>query len=172
MLKPRFDTVPEILRDRQQWILWRLVIRDGKEVKLPWSVYDDSASSTNPDTWHSFECVVMRYEPAKHAGIGFVFAEDDGFAGVDLDSCRDPKTGIIAPWAKRWLDQQEDCYAEVSPSETGIKIWLKCDLKLGKGRNIKINEHPVVPGKLPGVEMYTQGRYFAFTGHRIKDFSA
>jgi primase-polymerase (primpol)-like protein len=171
MIKPNFATVPEELVNRRQWVLWRLIIRDGKETKIPWSVYDKAASSTDPATWHEYECAVMRYEPGYHAGIGFVFVDGDGFAGIDLDSCRHPQSGQIAPWAQQWLEKSEDAYAEVSPSETGIKIWVRSEMKLDKGRNIKVDEEPLVPGKKPGIEIYTHGRYFAVTGKRLKDFA-
>jgi len=167
----QFGNVPECLQERRQWILWKRFLRQGKEVKMPWSVYDAAASSTDPETWHEFECAVMRYDPKTHAGIGYVFAADDGFAGVDLDSCRHPETGEIAGWAQKWLDDNEDAYAEVSPSETGVKMWLRSDMVLERGRNIKVDEIPLVPGKQPGIEIYTHGRYFAVTGHKLKGFT-
>lgn len=170
MIRPRFDTVPECLRDRRQWILWKMLKRGGKDVKMPWSVYDAAASSTDPETWHEYETAVMRYDPNKHAGIGYVFADGDGFAGVDLDACRHPESGKIADWARRWLADNDDAYAEVSPSGTGVKMWLKSDLSLDRGRNIKIDEKPMVPGKKPGIEIYTHGRYFAFTGFVLRQF--
>lgn len=170
MIRPNFNTIPDELKDVNQWILWKMIQRDGKEVKLPWSVYDKPASSTDPNTWSSFECAVMRYDERQHAGVGFVFAPGDGFAGVDLDACRHPITGVIAQWAQDWIDRS-DSYTEVSPSATGVKIWLRSDMSLPKGRNIKIEQPPMLPtGKKPGIEIYTQGRYFAVTGHVIRRF--
>lgn len=172
MIEPKFSTVPELLQNLNQWVLWKVITRDGKDTKIPWSVYDKPASSTDSATWSSFECVVMRYEASRHAGIGFVFEKSDGLAGIDLDSCRDPETGRIAGWAQKWIDKSDDCYCEVSPSGTGVKIWVKADMHLEKGRNIKIEEDPLVPGKKPGIEIYTHGRYFAVTGHKLKDFKS
>lgn len=169
MIEPNFEGVPERLQDCRQWVLWRNIQRDGRDTKIPWSVFDRPASSTDPETWHEFETVAIQYRPGYHAGIGFVFAEDDGFAGIDLDSCRNPETGVIAPWGQKWLDKA-DGYAEISPSGTGLKIWIQSEQKLDKGRNIKLEEEPLVPGKKPGIEIYTHGRYFAVTGHKIKDW--
>jgi primase-polymerase (primpol)-like protein len=172
MIEPKFSEVPELLQNINQWVLWKIVVRGGKETKIPWSVFDQPASSTDPATWSTFESVVMRYQRGYHAGIGFVFERNDGLAGIDLDSCRNPETGEIAGWAQQWIDKSEDAYAEVSPSETGVKIWIKADMHLEKGRNIKIDEQPLVPGKKPGIEIYTHGRYFAVTGHKIKGFAS
>jgi primase-polymerase (primpol)-like protein len=169
MIEPIFENIPERLQERRQWVLWRAIQRQGKQVKIPWSVYDQAASSVDPETWHEFETVVIQYRPGYHAGLGFVFVDGDGFAGIDLDSCRNPETGEIAGWAKQWLDKA-DGYAEVSPSQTGLKIWIHSDQKLDKGRNIKLDEEPLVPGKKPGIEIYTHGRYFAVTGQRVKDW--
>jgi primase-polymerase (primpol)-like protein len=98
-----------------------------------------------------------------------VFSESDGFVGVDLDSCRNKKTGEIAAWAQQWIDRS-NTYTEVSPSETGVKMWLRSDRKFVKGKNIKIDEPGFCPDKKPGVEMYSHGRYFAVTGHVVRGF--
>ena len=56
------------------------------------------------------------------AGFGFVLdADRDGIVGVDLDGCRDPTSGRIAPWAQKII-QSLRSYAEVSPSGAGVKI--------------------------------------------------
>lgn len=172
MIEPDFQGVSVELQERRQWVLWRVIVRAGKETKVPWSVYDAPASSTNPETWHEWECVVMRYRQGYHAGIGFVFAPGDGYAGIDLDSCRNAETGIVAPWAQQWIDKSDDCYCEVSPSETGVKIWIRSDITLDRGRNIKVAEEGATKEKKPGIEIYTHGRFFAVTGRKLKDFAA
>ena len=56
-------------------------------------------------------------------GVGYVFSDDEMCSGVDLDDCRDPETGVVADWAKAIIS--ELCsYTEVSPSCTGVKIWV------------------------------------------------
>lgn len=172
IIEPRFDTVPQELQDINNWILWKLVKRDGREIKLPWSVYDQAASSTDENTWSSYECVVMRYEPGKHAGIGFVFSKGCGYAGVDFDACRNPVTGEMAEWSAEWV-RKFGTYTEISPSGTGVKMWLRSEKEFTTGKNIKIDQ-PAMPGcdKKPGIEIYTQGRYFAVTGRVLRGFAA
>lgn len=156
--------VPDELQNQVCWVLWREILRDGKLSKVPWSVYDKPASSTNPETWAAFDTVVMRFNPGYHAGIGFVFAKDSPFCGVDLDGCRNPQTGEIDSWAKPWI-QGLDSYAEISPSQTGVKIFCRSSLSL-KGVNRKIDQ-PNLHGKEPGIEVYTGGRYFTVTGQVV-----
>lgn len=110
-----------------------------------------NASSTNPKTWRTLEeCVAaMERHPGRYAGIGRVIVRDDPFVGVDLDDVRDPKTGKLMPRAAE-IVQQLDSYAEVSPSETGVKLWVRATLDRAY--------------KKPGVEVYPHGRYFTLTG--------
>ena len=37
-------------------------------------------------------------------GITYVLTEDDPFAAIDLDHCRDVDTGSIDVWAQNFLD--------------------------------------------------------------------
>ena len=170
IIRPNFNTIPDALKDRNQWVLWRMVNRGGKEVKLPWSVYNKAASTTDDSTWSSFECAVMRYDESYHAGVGFVFKAGGGLAGVDLDACRNPQVEQIADWALTYIEKA-NTYTEVSPSGTGVKMWLKTT-KDFKGQNIKLDYPPIIPGgKKPGIEYYTHGRYFAVTGKVLKGFT-
>jgi len=83
-------------------------------------------------------------------GIGFVFANDDPYIGVDLDHCRDAETGEITPQA-RLVIQTLASYTEVSPSGTGIHVWAQGTLPSGRRK------------KGP-VEMYASGRFFTVSG--------
>lgn len=78
---------------------------------MPYQLSGRKAISTNRQTWAGFDEVLAKYkqiEPhlaldgpgvrAGYAGIGYVFAKDDLFVGVDLDNCRDPETGVLKPW--------------------------------------------------------------------------
>lgn len=169
MIEPNWNGVPQELQNIRQWVLWKNVVRSGKETKIPWSVWDQPASSTDPKTWSDWENVVVQFDERRHAGVGYVFSKTDGFVGIDLDSCRCKSTGVIAPWAQKWIDKYQT-YTEISPSETGVKLWLKSDRLFAKGTNIKIPERGMNPDKDPGVEMYSDGRYFAVTGHVLRGF--
>ena len=45
---PADFAIPDDLAERDQWILWRRELVSGRETKVPYSIYDHRASSTNP----------------------------------------------------------------------------------------------------------------------------
>ena len=148
-MKVNLDCLPEELRQRRQWVVWKLEVRDGKPTKVPYIAGGSGkASSTDSLTWRSFKEAVQALETGRYNGIGFVFSSGDPFAGVDLDDCRDPETGELEEWAAK-IVEAFGSYAEVSQSGTGVHI-----IVMGKAPNKK-------RGK---VEAYSSERYFTMTG--------
>ena len=93
------------LKNFDQWVCWEYKYRDGKKTKIPINPHTGRyASSTNSDTWSTFEKAQDRFETSGVDGLGFVFSNDDRIAGVDLDNVRDPNTGKIEPWAQDVID--------------------------------------------------------------------
>src|SRR5918997_6093906 len=143
------DNIPEPLRQRPQWVVWRYEIIDGRRTKLPYIAGGvGTASTTDLMTWRPFETAVAALDSRRYDGVGFVFCNADPFAGVDLDDCRDPETGELEEWAEE-IVRNLNGYAEVSPSGTGV--------------------HVIVRGKAPNkrrgrLEAYSSERYFAMTG--------
>ena len=143
------DNIPEELRQRPQWLVWKLEERDSKPTKVPYIAGGvGKASSTDSETWRSFEEAIAAFKTGRYEGIGFVFSTGDPYAGVDLDDCRNPETGELEEWAAKVVQYLEG-YAEVSPSDTGVHIIVR-----GKAPNKK-------RGK---VEAYSSERYFTMTG--------
>lgn len=151
--------VPACLRERRQWVCWRYEQRNGKQTKVPVDPHSGAmASPTDPTMWGTFEHAIAACAGAPGlAGVGFVFAADDPFAGVDLDDCRDPKSGELRPWAQKVVNFL-DSYTEASPSGTGVKVFLR-GTKPGK-RCRKAHEGGEI-------EVYDRGRYFAVTGRHV-----
>lgn len=154
------ENIPLAMRELNQWILWRLVERDGKETKLPYQTDGKPAKSNDRSTWDSF--VNVRQWLYQYSGLGFVFSADDDFIGIDLDGCRDPQNGMVADWAKEII-LKFSAYAEVSPSQTGVKIFCRGKSPFGNGRKIAV-EVEATTDKTPAIEVYDRGRYFAVTG--------
>ena len=157
--------VPTQLRERKQWVLWKLIPqKTGPAKKLPFQVNGQIASADDQNTWNTFDAVTRRLPG--HTGIGYEFSEDDPFVGIDLDGCRNPETGAVAEWARQ-IVLGLDTYAEVSPTETGIKLFCIGHSPFESGRKIEVNEASVCDKK-PALEIYDWGRFFAVTGWRLK----
>lgn len=149
--------VPLELRERNQWVVWRLAHRPGqpKPTKVPYdAVTGRKASSTDPRTWRSWYDAIRRLARDKSMhGLGFAFSTDDPYTGVDLDHCRDAETGEIEPWALNIVHNLNG-YTELSPSGTGVHVIVGALLPPGRCRK-------------GGIEMYDRGRYFTVTGRVI-----
>jgi putative DNA primase/helicase len=155
-LKVKPSGIPAELREPRQWVCWRFDRREGKWTKVPIDPSSGKlASCTDPATWGTFERAMARYQKGGLDGVGFVFTRDDDFAGVDLDDSRDPETGLIEPGAQEILTRLNS-YTEVSPTGTGVKVFLKAAVPPGGNRKAK-------------VEMYDHARFFTITGRRLPD---
>ena len=126
-MRPSFENIPAELTGHPQWVCWKAIKRDnGKTDKKPINPHTGELAKTNdPSTWGSYADTVTYYRRQKNnlAGIGFVFAKKDPYAGIDLDDCINTE-GTPLPWASKVLEDFST-YAEVSPSGTGIKIFCK-----------------------------------------------
>jgi putative DNA primase/helicase len=163
---PTIENIPGQLAERPQWVCWRLETRDGKSTKVPYTPGTErSASSTDLMTWRTFEDALEAYEagePSYH-GIGFVFCSADPFVGIDIDDCRDPETGEIAPWAQKIIDRAQEGYIEASPSGTGVHIIAEGTVR-GGGMRKKVRLNGEVVGE---IEMYSRKRFFTITGEAL-----
>ena len=120
-----YITIPEELKALNQWVMWRWETRKGKRTKPPYQPNRKKASSTNSATQNDFQTVRDALEASSYfSGLGFVLTEGDSFVGIDLDECRNPETHEIASWAQEIIDKA-DSYAEISSSQTGVKLWIK-----------------------------------------------
>lgn len=162
------EKIPQSLKALPQWVLWRVGVRaqGDKPTKLPYDVRDCLAKADDAGTWTTFDAVLSRFEKGGYEGIGFEFSADDPFCGIDLDGCRNKETGEISEWARKVIVEL-DSYAEVSPSETGVKIFICGKSPFERGRKCLVSA-PKVCDKEPGIEVYDHGRYFAVTGLRLK----
>jgi hypothetical protein len=155
-LKPRFDSMPADIAQLCQFLVWRAQQRDSKWTKVPYCARTGkSGSSTDAQTWSSFEEAKAAYGRGGYTGIGVAMAVP--LAGVDLDHCIDPETGKIAEWAMVII-RAFDSYAEKSPSGTGVRILFEGQLP-GAGLNRTVKDCHI--------EIYDKGRFLTLTGHHI-----
>ncbi|MCM3030354.1 phage/plasmid primase, P4 family [Niallia sp. MER 6] len=151
-----FNEIPAELKALPQWILWKSEKKNGRYTKVPCQVNGEMAQANNRSTWSTFATAVKFYLEGDYDGIGFVFSRQDNYIGIDIDKC--VVEGRPNAFATEIIDTL-DSYTEFSPSEKGIHIIIKGNLPqsvLGTGR--KNTKH--------GLEIYSYGRYFTFTGNR------
>ena len=144
----RQRAIPEDLKQDDSWVLWRYVLRDGKWTKEPYQANRQRAKTNDPQTWTTFERAVEAYEQDDFFdGIGFVFHDENPYAGVEKD-------GVTEDQAREWMDRF-DSYTERSPSGNGLHIIIKAELLEGTKRNEG--------------ELYSSGRFFTMTGDVVRD---
>ena len=148
------NNIPEELKALPQWGTWRT---NSSAKKLPLNPKTGRyAKSNDRETWCEFKRASAYYLANKNRGvrgIGFFLSEDDPFVVIDLDACRNPATGDIAPRALDIINRFSS-FTEVSPSGTGVHIWIKGKLPPG-GR------------KKGSIEIYDSRRFMTVTGHTL-----
>ncbi|MCW6506971.1 hypothetical protein [Lichenifustis flavocetrariae] len=153
----RPSAAAERLQKCKQWLTWTYVYRSEKDKwdKPPHSARTGTpVSGTDPDNWDTYAVAAATAARMGLAGIGFALSKDDGLTGIDLDDCRDPATGVVAPWAAEIIALGET-YGEVSPSGCGIRLFAE-----GKVASA-LKFDPA------GVEIYGTGRYLTVTGRHV-----
>ena len=149
-------TIPADLKALQQWVNWKAVPNGERMDKIPVCPSTGSnASTTNPETWTDYNTAAMQAMTNDGLGLGFVFVKTAGIIGIDLDHCRDADGGTLEPWAEAIVRALES-YTEVSPSGTGVHIYVRGGLPPGRR-------------KKGSVEVYEAGRFFTMTGNHIED---
>lgn len=142
--------IPVEIRDYAQWVVWRYEDRDGtKPTKVPYDAKTGRlASVTDAGTWATFDEVGYALQSGQWDGAGFVFSEQDPFAGIDLDDTEGDGAALIV---QQKVFEAFTSYAETSPSGKGLHILVKGHVPNGRRR-----------GK---IELYSSGRFFTMTGN-------
>ena len=165
--------VPQSLRNRAQWLVWRFEKdprRDKKPRKVPyyanggWRTEDRrQGEQGSPDDrlrLVTYDEAVGHAPDPSSGGVGFAFLPDDGLIGVDLDAVID-EDGEISERARDIIAACSS-YTEYSPSGCGVHIIVAGDTAAlfedGKAHSFKSNAI--------GVEVFCGSQYFTFTGKR------
>lgn len=143
-----YHNIPDELKALNQWVVWKLVeTDDGKATKLPYNPRTGNlASTTNPQTWVSFEEACGAVWNG-YSGIGFVFTAFDPYCGIDLDATDNEQD----MQRQRAIYSAMESYSEFSPSGEGLHIIVKAQVPHGRKR--------------AAIEVYSNERYFTFTGN-------
>ena len=149
------DGVPQILKDRGWWttckVTWNPATKrfDKKPINCKTGY---GASSTDPDTWCSYE---EAYAYSRKTGLAMVLMLQTPLVGMDHDHC--VVDGGVDPGVLAML-HDAGTYAEYSISGTGVK-------------QIAIGTKPGTECKNGDFEMYTSARGFVITGHVVGQFT-
>lgn len=168
-----FGNTPAALRTRDQWVLWKWEQRvnnsteELKWTKPPYQTGGQLAGSDDPREWTPFDQTIAAFKRGGFASLGYVLTIDrepadelpgtsnDGLAGVDHDGVVDLETGAITAWAQDIVDRLAS-YTEISPSGTGLRIFLCAKLPPQYRRHARL-----------GFECYEDGRYLTVTGNHL-----
>ena len=157
-----FDNIPAEFTENDQWVCWSLEHKEGgvKPTKIPkMALSTENASTTDNDTWCSFEDAVGRYETdSSIEGIAYVLSGDDGLAFIDIDAYKgtDSKEREENAVMQQAMLDQFHSYSERSQSGDGYHILI----------------HVAQPGKgmrSGPLEVYSQQRLVVMTGDYVND---
>lgn len=136
------NSLIEQFGEAKRWVNWVYKPIDGKQTKMP------LGSSNKPDTWSVYEDL-----PNKK-NVGIMFGTDHTFLGIDIDHCiedgeivHEERDRILA------IIDYADTYTELSPSKTGIHLYIALSAPL-----------ELVTNKKAPYECYTAFRFFTVTG--------
>ena len=142
-----YENIPEEITSLPQWVCTR------GDSKVPMKAFEnEAASSTNPNTWSTFDTALSVVSEGFYDYCGFVFA-DNGLVGIDIDSGYG-EDGFLSVLAADIIGKCHS-YTEKSKSGRGFHILLRGELPF-KGKN-----------NLAGVEIYKSARYFIMTGNTL-----
>ncbi len=170
-----FDNVPSELRIKRNWCVHK---RDGERPKVPHTPSGYKMAWSIPANWINFLVAKKAYleglslpegHKCKFDGLGFFISREKNakldIYAVDLDHCIDPETGAVDQWARDLLDRMNS-YSEISPSGTGIHVFLRGMLPEGsKNTNDQMKDKN-------RVEVFVNKHHITITGNQLKSYPA
>lgn len=161
-----FGAIPAALSERSQWVLWKWVKaesnKDGVRLwaKIPHRITGAKAKPNDATTWAPFHRIKIAFEANQQFdGVGYVFAADDPFTGIDLDSAIDLSTGALKPWAAK-IVTDFDTFTDISPTNTGAKLFVAGKKPAG----VSGCKRPFHDGE---IEVYDHCRFYTVTGQAL-----
>lgn len=156
----RYAAVPEAMRLRHAWLLWKSEQHPGdkKPRKVPYYAAGrrrtgEQGAPADRAALVSFDAALAALDGGDFSGLGFAFLPENDDIGIDLDHVRDPETGELTPRAKAIVDACAS-YTEISPSGTGLHIYCQ-----GESETFKSNDI--------GVEVFCGRQFFTVTGNHL-----
>lgn len=161
----QLDRVPQSLRVRAQWLVWRFERgeRDKKPRKVPYYASGsrrkgDQGSEADRAALVTLDVAERVMRERGYSGVGIAFMPGDGLVGIDLDSVIDLETGVVQ---ERALSIVAACasFTELSPSGRGLHIYVEWP-------HTTKEEGDAISGRSNdiGLEMYCGRQFFTVSG--------
>ena len=158
-----YASVPQILLDLPQWIVWKLERRNGKPTKVPYDakVAGAYAKSNDSSTWTTFDkaYAVANDVLNDYDGCGFML-QGTPLVGIDFDGVL--HDGVAEPFVLDVLEKLGGPYCEITPSGNGLRAFVQCEALPAGQRKFSGNKY--------GAEIYSGaegGRYLTVTGNQF-----
>ena len=161
---PVWESIPESLATRQQWLLWKFEPKEGQDKpgKIPYYVAGGrrtGGQGEDRDRHRLATLSVVRkaYQRGGWHGVGFAFLPDDGLIGIDLDGQLEEG----GEWSERCRNIVGACdsFTEISPSGKGVHIIVSGTTQTNKSNQI-------------GVEVFCGKQFFTITADRFPNTPA
>jgi AAA domain len=160
-----YSAVPQQLKDLPNWVVWREEKRNGKKTKVPYDANTHDFAKTNDSTtWASFSRaaeVSQILNAHNYDGVGFMLKDSD-LTGVDFDGVVDD--GVPELYVLNLISQIGTPYCEVTPSGTGLRVFIKGNQLPPGNRKFSAKKKGV---EKYGAEIYSGregGRYLTISG--------
>lgn len=156
-------SVPQAMRERPHWLLWRFeqYAGDVKPRKVPYYVSGRKrrgvqGSDEDRAELAAFDLAVTHLARGQYTGLGFAFLPGDALVGIDIDNAIDDD-GVVSERCQA-IVKACDSYAEYSPSGRGVHIIGSAGFEV---RSFRANAI--------GLEVYSGRQFFTVTGRRWPD---
>ena len=149
---------PTALTDCRQWVCWRYNpagTGDTPESRPYCPNNGRKANLNDPGSWGTLREANDAMEKNGYAGVGYVFAKEDPYIGIEIEHCYDPESDTFSDLAQAIMRRQPT-YAEFLPSGTGIHMIFAGEKPARGCQNYN-----------DGIRMVVSGQYFAMTGNRV-----
>lgn len=154
----------DVLKPLRHWVGWSWEWRVNKGGNGKWTkplLRPDNprryAKSDDPTTWGTYEQALAACKAGLCEGIGFCLLGSN-IGAFDLDNCRDPITGAIAPEAMAIVERASS-YTEITVSGTGLRV-----VGIGAGTPLQVQQK--LPDCCVEVESYRNcARYITVSGN-------
>ncbi|MGB8800698.1 MAG: AAA family ATPase [Candidatus Acidiferrales bacterium] len=115
------------LKPQRVWLPWKAVPKeDGKISKVPYNTRGVKCNDRSQDVTYDELAAFLSKTNGDYSGAGIHIPP--GCVCIDLDNCvsyNEKNEGAIAPWALDILKKLEYPLSELSPSKSGVHIWVK-----------------------------------------------